>query len=90
MMREHSSKPAAVPVASATKNPESPMGVLYDIKRKIDQTIEDKKLDGAVVRGKIALQTGFLLSLLNPTSPDDPAKTDKLKKAAEAVLQIRF
>jgi hypothetical protein len=43
-----------------------------------------------VVRGKIALQAGFLLSLINPNSPDDPVKIEKLKKAAESVMQVKL
>jgi hypothetical protein len=58
------------------------------MKVKIEKAILDKKLDGAEVRGKIALQTGFILSLVNAASPDDPVKVEKLKKAAGAVLQI--
>jgi hypothetical protein len=66
------------------------MGTLNDMKTKIERAIADKKLDGAAVRGKIALQTGFILSLVNASSPDDPAKVDKLRKAAEAVLQLKL
>jgi len=66
------------------------MGVLFNLKTAVDKCIVDKKLDGAVVRGKIALQTGFLLSLITPASPDDPAKIEKLRKAAEPVLQAQF
>ena len=66
------------------------MAALYDLKVKIDKTIEEKKLDGVATRGKIALQTGFLLSLVSATTPDDPVKLDKLKKAATAVLQVKF
>ncbi len=66
------------------------MGVLFDLKSKIDKVITDKNLDGAAVRGKIALQAGFLLSLVGPTTPDDAGKLDKLKKAAESVLQVKL
>jgi hypothetical protein len=66
------------------------MGVLNDLKSKIDKHIEEKKLDGSVVRGKIGLQTGFLLTLVNASTPDDPTKIEKLRKAAEAVLQVKF
>jgi hypothetical protein len=65
------------------------MAALYDLKVKIDKTIEERKLDGVATRGKIALQTGFLLSLVSATTPDDPVKLDKLKKAAVAVLQLK-
>ncbi len=66
------------------------MGVLYDIRAKIDKAIEERRLDGAALKGKIGLQTGFLLSLISPGSPDDPAKMEKLRKAAADVLQLRL
>jgi hypothetical protein len=65
------------------------MSAIYDLKVKIDKVIAERKLDAATVRGKIALQTGFLLSLVGPTTPDDAAKLDKLKKAAVDVLQLK-
>jgi hypothetical protein len=64
------------------------MAALYDLKVKIDKTIEEKKLDGVATRGKIALQTGSLLSLVSANTPDDPVKLDKLRKAVAAVLQL--
>jgi hypothetical protein len=66
------------------------MGVLFDLRTKIDKAIDEKHLDGSAIRGKVGLQTGFLLSLVTPSTPDDSAKIDKLKKAAEAVLGIRI
>ena len=66
------------------------MGVLFNLRTKVDKYIDEKKLDGAVVRGKIALQTGFLLALVSAASPDDPVKIEKLRKAAESVLQTKF
>ena len=65
------------------------MGVLYDLRVKIDKTIDERKLDAAATKGKIALQAGFLLSLVSPSSPDDPTKVAKLKKAAADVLQLK-
>jgi hypothetical protein len=66
------------------------MSALYDLRAKIDKTIEERKLDGPAIKGKIALQAGFLLSLVSPTSPDDPIKLEKLKKAARDVLQLKL
>jgi len=66
------------------------MGILYDLKTKIDKAIETKKLDAAAVRGKIALQAGFLVSLIAANTPDDPVKIDKLRKAAESVMQLKL
>jgi hypothetical protein len=64
------------------------MSAIYDLRVKIDKVIADRKLDAAATKGKIALQAGFLLSLISPASPDDPAKLEKLKKAAADILQL--
>jgi len=66
------------------------MSVIFDLKTKIEKNIADKKLDAAAVKGKIALQTGFLLSLITAATPDDPAKVAKLKQAAADVLQLKL
>jgi hypothetical protein len=66
------------------------MGILFDLKTKIDKAIDEKKLDSSAVRGKIALQAGFLVSLISASSPDDPVKIDKLRKAAESVMQLKL
>jgi hypothetical protein len=66
------------------------MSVIFDLKTKIEKTITDKKLDAAAIKGKIALQTGFLLSLITATTPDDPAKVAKLKQAAADILQLKL
>jgi hypothetical protein len=66
------------------------MGRLFDYKTKVEKAIEEKKLDGSAIRGKIGLQTGFLLSLVNPSTPDDPVKIEKLRKAVEAVMQMKL
>jgi len=64
--------------------------VLYDLRAKIEKVIEDRKLDPSTVRGKLTLQTGFLVSLVTPSTPDDATKIEKLKKAAADVLQLRL
>ena len=66
------------------------MSVLYDLRIKIDKTIEEKKLDASKVRGQIALQAGFMLSFILPSTPDDPAKIEKLKKAVASVMQLKL
>jgi hypothetical protein len=66
------------------------MGALFDLRARIDKAIEERRMDGAAMKGKIGLQTGFLLSLISPSSPDDPAKIEKLRKAAADVLQLRL
>jgi hypothetical protein len=66
------------------------MSVLYELREKIDKAIEQRKLDGAAVRGKIGLQAGFMLSFISPSTPDDPAKIEKLKKAIAAVMNVNL
>jgi hypothetical protein len=62
------------------------MGQLNDMKVKIDQVIVQKGLDAASIRGKIGMKAGVLLTLVNAGTPDDPAKVEKLKAAAQEVL----
>jgi hypothetical protein len=64
------------------------MGVLYDLTVKIDKAIAVKQLDASAVRGKIALQAGFMLSFVTASTPDDPAKIEKLKKAVALVMKV--
>jgi len=66
------------------------MAALYDLKVEIDKAIEERKLDSVSTRGKLALQAGFMLSLISPATPDDPDKLDRLKKAAATVLQLKL
>lgn len=66
------------------------MGVLYDLTVQIDKAIEQRKLDASATRGKIALQAGFMLSFISPTTPDDPAKIEKLKKAVASVMKVNL
>lgn len=64
------------------------MSQLYDLRIKIEKIIEEKKLDPFKTKGAITLKSGVLLGTLNPNSPDDPAKIEKVKAAAKEVLQI--
>lgn len=62
------------------------MSQLYDMKLKIEEKIKASGLDPNETRGKLGLRSGTLLSLINPNTPDDPAKIAKLKQAAKEVL----
>jgi hypothetical protein len=64
------------------------LGKLYEARQKIEQTVADRKLDSAKTMGTIGLKSGLLLFLIKPETPDDPAKLEKLKKAAADVLQL--
>jgi len=66
------------------------MGILYDYAAKIEQHIQSNHLDVFKTRGAIAMRSGFIISLIKPDDPDDSAKIELLRKAAEEVLGIRL
>ena len=66
------------------------MGQLYDHAQKIEQHIQVNGLDVFKTRGAIAMKSGFIISLIQPDDPDDPAKIEVLRKAAEEVLGLRL
>ena len=66
------------------------MGILFDLNTRIEKTISDKGLDKFRVKGMIGLESGILLGVLSPTTPDDPEKIAKLKAAATKILKTQF
>lgn len=62
------------------------MGKLYDLKLKIESVIEAKEMDVVKTRGQIGLKAGLMLAFINPNTPDDNMKLEKLKTAAREVL----
>lgn len=64
------------------------MSVLYDFRVAIEAKIKADGLDEAKVKGDIGLRTGKLVSLILPSSPDDPAVVAKLRQAAKDVLNL--
>jgi hypothetical protein len=65
------------------------VGKLFEAVQKIDAAITQKNLDRADMRGKIGLKAGVLLAVLKADTPDDPAKLEKLRRAAQDVLGIQ-
>lgn len=63
------------------------MGQLHDTIQRIEQVIARKNLQPFKVKGLIALRAGFSLALIEPATPDDPAKLASLRKAAREVLE---
>jgi hypothetical protein len=63
------------------------VGALYDARVKIEAIIKEKNLSESQVKGAIGLKSGVLLALIQPDTPDDAAKLDKLKAAVKEVLQ---
>ncbi len=62
------------------------MSSLYEVRKRIEEIIERKKLDPIATKGAISLQVGFVVSIISEYTPDDPEKIEKLKAAAEDVL----
>jgi hypothetical protein len=64
------------------------MGQLYDMREKIEVAIEKQGLDHFQIKGKISLKSGVFLSAVNPNTPDDTNKIQKLREAAKELLGI--
>lgn len=71
----------------APATPAAPAGgQLYRLVQRIDEFTVRAGLDRYKLRGKIAFKAGFSLDLIDPNTPDDPGKLQKLKAAASGVL----
>ena len=66
------------------------MSQLYDLKLRIEEKIKADGLDAMDIKGKLGLRSGKLLSLISPTTADDPETVAKLKQAAKELLNINF
>ena len=64
------------------------MSQLYDLKLLIERKIKADGLDANAVRGKIGLQSGRMLLLIDANSKDDPAAVASLRQAIKEVLNI--
>ncbi len=64
------------------------MSQLYDLKLLIENKIKADGLDAMAVKGRIGLQSGRLLALISPSTPDDPDAVTKLRQAAKDVLNM--
>lgn len=64
------------------------MGRLYDNCVRIQEYIEQNNLDVFRTRGALALQCGFLITLVGADDPDDSGKLESLRKAAKEVLGL--
>jgi hypothetical protein len=63
------------------------MGQLFESRTRLDQIIRERKLDQIKVYGDVGLKAGFLVSLIKAATPDDDAKLQRLRRAAQEVLQ---
>jgi hypothetical protein len=66
------------------------MGKLYTYCSEIQRHIEVRGLDLFKTRGAIAIECGFLISLIGENDADDPEKIESLRKAAQTVLGLRL
>lgn len=66
------------------------MGKLYDNCQLVINEIQARDLDVYKCRGALALETGFLVSAVNPTDPDDQQKLRALSDAAMKLFNIRL
>jgi hypothetical protein len=64
------------------------MSQTYQAKLKVEQVIQERRLNEAEVKGKLSLRSGMLLAFIKPDSPDDPVKLEKLRTAARELLKI--
>lgn len=64
------------------------MGRLYDDCTRIQEYIDRNNLDVFRTRGALALECGFLITLIGPNDPDDSQKIEALRKAAKNVLGL--
>ena len=62
------------------------MGQLYEMVQRIDQLIQRKGLPFAKTKGLVVIRAGFSLILIEPSTPDDPAKAERLRVAVKDVL----
>lgn len=66
------------------------MGKLYDMAQAIEEHIKRNNLDVFKTRGAIAVQVGFIVTLIGPDEPDDAEKIRLLRAAAQDVLGLNL
>lgn len=66
------------------------MGRLHGMLWEIERLIVSKGLDEFSTKGRISANAGFILSLVNDRTPDDPDKIQRLKDAVFEVLGERI
>lgn len=66
------------------------MGMLYEMKLRVEETIEAKRLDAMDIKGRMGLKTGMLIALISPHTPDNPDSIAKFRTAAKEILNLAF
>lgn len=62
------------------------MGQLYEMVQQVDRLIHRKGLPFAKTKGLVVIKAGFSLVLIDPTTPDDESKAERLRAAVKDVL----
>ncbi len=61
------------------------MGLFYELCAELLEQVESQAtgpMDVVHAKGKLSVQAGFMVGLVGPSDPDDPAKIEKLRKSA--------
>lgn len=66
------------------------MGKLYDYVAQVRRHIKDSGVEEYKTLGLVSMKSGFVLSLVNERTPDDPEKILRVKDAAEIVLGLKL
>lgn len=66
------------------------MGKLYSYCAEVQRYIDAKGLDVFKTRGALAIECGFLITLVSESDPDDPQKLESLRRAAQSVLGLKL
>jgi hypothetical protein len=65
------------------------VGQLYDMCKRVRDRIEAEHGQDPMalirIKGELATRTGFLVSMVGPSEPDDSDKIERLKAAAAAL-----
>jgi hypothetical protein len=62
------------------------MGQLYEMVQQLDQLIQRKGLPFAKTKGLVVIKAGFSLVLVDPSTPDDPSRIERLRAAVKEVV----
>lgn len=74
------------PVVTQRIRGDSTVHQLHSAVQTIDRLIEAEGLDAHKTRGLIGMEAGFFLTIITPTTEDDPEKLERLRRAAEVIL----
>jgi L-alanine-DL-glutamate epimerase-like enolase superfamily enzyme len=64
------------------------MGKLFEFRNVIEDKVKGMGADAFKVKGKIGLQSGILIGMIQANTPDDPAQVRALREAIKAVLGV--